>query len=96
MDLACQAIVPGYESGVEDLSLVANLMIDVAAKKEDVVFPEKFKIESLEQAHRIFTSLANATMSITNYLIQGASIILEYGDIEALSAAELEELVDEL
>ena len=95
LDLACQSIIPNYESGEEDLTSIAGLMNDVAAKKE-VILPEKFQFADVEHADAQFRQVANATYSIYNYLVQGASLMLEYAELENVPLPELAELVDEL
>lgn len=96
MDLACQAIIPNYSKDGSDLPTVAALMIDLGEKKEGIIFPKKFGFEDNEHADKLFRMVAHGTFSIYNYLVQGASLMLEYGTLEKLSMAELEELVDEL
>ena len=96
MDLACQAIIPNYSKDGSDLPTVAALMIDLGEKKEGIIFPKKFGIEGNDHADKLFRMVAQGTFSIYNYLVQGASLMLEHGNLENLSLAELEELVDEL
>jgi hypothetical protein len=96
MDMACQTTVPNYVSGEEDLLSIAQLMTDVSAGKEEIIFPEKFGIKSKEEADVVFRKVANLTYTIYNYLIQGASLVLEYGTLENVKLEELAEMIDEL
>ena len=96
MDLSCQVLVPGYVSGQEDLITIADLMNKLATQDPVIVFPEKFKIASPSEADALFRNIASATISIYGYLVQGASLMLEYTNIEGLTTAEVEEILDEV